>query len=493
MAARYEAVTFEQLRAAKKVGARGRPAPRPELMAIANELAQKELEGTPITEQSVNSVATLYGAEFANSGGFRKRAREYAQAILAYTKDEAALRTAEAEAFAESVVCSDPQLQTGTRHEDAGPFNVGAVDEQPERVSEMPVQVGLKASVAEAAEAGEELDVEAKLAQLVLAPPPEDASGSQRSEQACADEMRGDEIDARAHIEAGAGRAPPINDPINAAKFNRDSKDELRRFWRVHGEGFSKWWRASSKDQRRQALLSFAPHMPKKSDKASLVPEMSLEWLLHDAAAGNDGASSSPTLEELKEFEALLGRDPDAACRVLNSRAATTTKYVMFRGRPIRDDRSSVHDVGESRPISISSSDALDLICGFGMSAERVFKMLESEQRQPPSSLTPASVTLPQQSRGFERNMKKFEGFLDTVDRLGATIVPEGMNPVMEYVGYSDGTFEAWYEGICRAVGLSVDSSGCCTTEYAARTYTDRWPPLPKGLLWLMEKRADSL
>ena len=65
-----ESVTFEQLRAKGLVGRRG-PAPKPEVMDIANELARTELKGTKITDQSIKGIAARLGDQFANSGGFR--------------------------------------------------------------------------------------------------------------------------------------------------------------------------------------------------------------------------------------------------------------------------------------------------------------------------------------------------------------------------------------------------------------------------------------
>jgi len=73
-------ITYRQLQERKLVGRKG-PQPDPVLILIANELARNELAGK---SQSTIGIAAEFGDRYANSGGFRKRARKYAEAILAY-------------------------------------------------------------------------------------------------------------------------------------------------------------------------------------------------------------------------------------------------------------------------------------------------------------------------------------------------------------------------------------------------------------------------
>ena len=86
-----EDVTYQQLREKKLVGANG-PEPDPVLILIANKLARNELAGR---NQSVIGVAAEFGDKYANSGGFRKRARKYAEAIMTYHSDQEAEGEAE--------------------------------------------------------------------------------------------------------------------------------------------------------------------------------------------------------------------------------------------------------------------------------------------------------------------------------------------------------------------------------------------------------------
>ena len=86
-----EDVTYQQLREKKLVGASG-PEPDPVLILIANKLARNELAGR---NQSVIGVAAEFGDKYANSGGFRKRARTYAEAIMTYHSDQEAEGEAE--------------------------------------------------------------------------------------------------------------------------------------------------------------------------------------------------------------------------------------------------------------------------------------------------------------------------------------------------------------------------------------------------------------
>ena len=143
------------------------------------------------------------------------------------------------------------------------PFFVAAETVQ-SAVMAGPVADALDEHAREAVEAGDEFDAEAKLAQLSLGQPPRKdagesstsrASPSQLAEQAKAHAhmLHADEIDAKAAIEEDAGLVTtPITDSLTASKQNCAYKDELRRFWIVHGVAFTSWWKGLSQQLRRQ-------------------------------------------------------------------------------------------------------------------------------------------------------------------------------------------------------------------------------------------------
>ena len=80
---RFDRVYFAELRQMKLVGPG--PAPTPEVMLTANELAMNVLNGVPITKQSIVQAASrAVGPGFVKLGSFRTRVRENAMAIVAY-------------------------------------------------------------------------------------------------------------------------------------------------------------------------------------------------------------------------------------------------------------------------------------------------------------------------------------------------------------------------------------------------------------------------
>ena len=91
-------ITFRQLREKRLVSAYG-PQPDQVLILIANKLARNELAGI---SQNVVSISAEFGDRFTNSGGFRKRASGYIQAILRYHSNQEAEAEAGAEAEAEA-------------------------------------------------------------------------------------------------------------------------------------------------------------------------------------------------------------------------------------------------------------------------------------------------------------------------------------------------------------------------------------------------------
>ena len=490
-------ITFQQLREKRLVGARG-PPPNPVLILIANELARNKLAGTP---QYIISIAAKFGDEFANSGGFRKRAHGYAQAILTYHSILEAEAEAEAEAFASGAICLDEPAATVSQQSLTGipsdlesrPFIVGTETVQRSMETPTPVQAALTAAAAEAVESGEDFDVEEKLRQLTLesAPPKQGVAGSSAGAQGLeqsqhdtvmlAQELRRDEIDARAAIEEGAGGAtPPIKDSLSAADVNSAYKDELRRFWKVNRTGFSEWWGGMSSTHRRRLLLSIAPHMAERPDKGQLTPEMTLSWL----ADSTNSMEKSSVLQELQAFEALVRHDPQAAARLLNARGGSADRYVVgSRGALFVDIRHVDNRVERSR--SLSEMDPRDLIAQHSrMSAAQAADCCKDWQPTVPEKLT--------QPPGLHRHSQIIKGFMDAISTAGFQIHANAIE-VQKHVTKTDGTFEAWNEGQCRAAGLAVDSEGVGAVEHGSRCLTRHWPPRAMGLIWLMEKRADSL
>ena len=82
------------------------------------------------------------------------------------------------------------------------------------------------------------------------------------SDESLSRDLRADEIDARAHIEAEAGlKVPTMRNALEASQYNRSLKEQLRIFWKEHEVGFRQWWLSLSYERRVQVLLSVGPHM----------------------------------------------------------------------------------------------------------------------------------------------------------------------------------------------------------------------------------------
>ena len=363
-----------------------------------------------------------------------------------------------------------------------------------------PVQAALAAAAAEAAQSGEEFDAEEKLRRLTLPSPPSketDAAAetsastegprtSSSAEQEQARDLRRDEVDARAAIEQGAGAVTsPIEDSLSAGKVNQAQKDELRRFWLVHGPGFTKWWEGMSSALKRKTLRSIGPHMEERPEKCPLVPEMTLSWLADQPASDVNRAGSVAmglTLAELQELERHVKHNPQAAARILNARGGDATRYVVIqtaRGEMLAQDHRNGPGITVRQVTSLSDEDPRDLIAIGRVGAAAAARICTNWR---PSSTVPST---PLQPPGLERNMQKLNAFLNAVSKTETKIDPtelQGFRRISE----ADGTFEACYEGECRAYGFAIDSKGVVSAEHGSRGFKDHWPPRAMGLLWPM-------